>query len=67
MLYVPEGCATGYLTLEDDSEIYYNTSANYAPEAARGVRYDDPAFDIQWPGPALVQSENDISWPDFQV
>ena len=67
MLYVPEGCATGYLTLVDDSEIYYNTSEFYAPEAATGVRYDDPFFNIEWPGEIKVLSEADTSWPDFEA
>lgn len=66
MLYVPEGCATGYLTLQDNTEIYYHTSAMYAPEHASGVRHDDPAFGIEWPGAGLVMSDNDVSWPDFQ-
>lgn len=65
MLYVPEGCATGYLTLEDDSEIYYHTSDFYAPDATTGVRYDDPMFDIQWPGAIAVISDNDRNWSDF--
>ena len=65
MLYVPEGCATGYLTLEDNSEIYYLASEFYAPQSATGVRYDDPAFDIRWPGTPTVISDNDASWPDF--
>ncbi len=65
MLYVPEGCATGYLTLEDNSEIYYNTSAFYAPDAATGVRYDDPAFQIDWPREITVLSDNDKNWPDL--
>lgn len=65
MLYVPEGCATGYLTLEDDSEIYYNTSEFYAPQHATGVRWDDPAFGIEWPGEIRVLSDNDKRWPDF--
>ena len=65
MLYVPEGCATGYLTLADNSEIYYHTSEFYAPDAAMGVRYDDPLFDIQWPGEITVLSDNDRGWPDF--
>lgn len=65
MLYVPEGCATGYLTLEDDSEIYYNTSEFLAPGAATGVRYGDPLFNIRWPGEIKVMSENDKNWPDF--
>jgi len=66
MLYVPERCATGFLTLEDDSEIYYLTSDFYAPEAATGVRYDDPAFNIDWPGEIKILSENDESWLDFE-
>ncbi|MEO0616127.1 MAG: dTDP-4-dehydrorhamnose 3,5-epimerase [Pseudomonadota bacterium] len=65
MLYVPEGCATGYLTLEDDSEIYYNTSEFYAPDAATGVRWDDPAFAIDWPEQPTVLSDNDVAWPDY--
>jgi dTDP-4-dehydrorhamnose 3,5-epimerase len=67
MLYVPEGCATGYLTLTPDAEIYYNTSALYAPGHATGVRHDDPAFGIEWPGEARVLSDADRSWPDFSL
>lgn len=66
MLYVPEGCATGYLTLQDDSEIYYNTSEFYAPDAATGIRFDDPLFAIEWPGEIRVISDNDTSWPDYR-
>jgi dTDP-4-dehydrorhamnose 3,5-epimerase len=66
MLYVPEGCAHGYQTLVDDTEIYYQTSKFYAPEAARGVRYDDSAFGIQWPLPVASISEADQSWPDYE-
>jgi dTDP-4-dehydrorhamnose 3,5-epimerase len=64
MLYVPSGCAHGYLTLEDDTEVVYTTSAAYAPGSARGVRHDDPRFGIEWPGPIRVISEADRSWPD---
>ena len=64
-LYIPRGCAAGYLTLKDDSEIYYSTSASYAPEAATGVRFDDPYFAIDWPSDVLVISEQDENWPDF--
>jgi dTDP-4-dehydrorhamnose 3,5-epimerase len=67
MLYVPECCATGYLTLEDDSEIYYNTSEFYAPEVATGIRYDDPAFGIEWPAEIKVLSDNDENWPGFSA
>ena len=65
MLYVPEGCAHGFLTLEDDTEVLYQMSAPYAPESARGVRYDDPAFGIRWPAEVTVISERDRSYPDW--
>jgi len=63
MLYVPERCAHGYQTLEDSTEMYYMTSQFYAPEAARGVRFDDPAFGIQWPLEPTAISEQDRNWP----
>ena len=65
MLYVPEGCATGYQTLVDDTEIYYHTSEFYHPESATGVRHDDPAFSIEWPLPITAISDNDKSWNNF--
>jgi dTDP-4-dehydrorhamnose 3,5-epimerase len=64
MLYVPEGCAQGYLTLADNTEIYYHTSEFYHPESASGVRYDDPEFGIAWPGEIAVMSQQDQHWPD---
>ena len=63
MLYVPEMCAHGYQTLEDDTEMHYMTSAFYTPAAARGVRFDDPAFGIEWPLPVASVSEQDRNWP----
>ena len=63
MVYVPEHCAHGCQTLEDCTEIYYMTSAVFTPSAVRGVRFDDPAFGIQWPLAATVVSEQDRSWP----
>jgi dTDP-4-dehydrorhamnose 3,5-epimerase len=63
MLYVPERCAHGYQTLEDGTEMYYMASEYYAASAARGVRFDDPVFGIQWPLVATVVSEQDRSWP----
>jgi dTDP-4-dehydrorhamnose 3,5-epimerase len=63
MLYVPEGCAHGYQTLEDASEMFYHTSAYYSPEGVRGGRYDDPAFGISWPLPVAAVSEQDQHWP----
>ena len=66
MLYVPEGFAHGYQTLEDNSEVYYLVSQFYAPDAERGVRWNDPAFDIEWPETSdLVISEKDKSWPAY--
>jgi len=66
MLYVPEGCAHGYQTLADETELSYETSAVYAPELARGVRYDDPAFEIAWPIAITSISDADRSWPDYE-
>lgn len=63
--YIPEGCAHGYLTLSDDAVLTYTTSQSYAPAAAKGVRFDDPAFGIHWPGDIRVISTADRSWPDF--
>ena len=63
MLYVPEHCGHGYQTLEDNTEMFYMTSAFYTPGAARGARFDDPAFGIAWPLPASVVSEQDRNWP----
>jgi dTDP-4-dehydrorhamnose 3,5-epimerase len=64
MLYVPEGCAHGFLTLADATEVAYQMSAPYAPAAARGVRWDDPAFGIEWPGEVLVINDRDRGYPD---
>jgi dTDP-4-dehydrorhamnose 3,5-epimerase len=66
MLYVPEGCAHGFQTLVPDTEAFYQVSAAYAPEAEHGVRWDDPAFGIEWPrADGRVLSPKDASWPDF--
>lgn len=66
-LYVPEGCAQGFLTLEDDTEVFYQISEYYAPEATRGVRYDDPAFGVEWPAPVEVIKDRDANFPDFEA
>jgi dTDP-4-dehydrorhamnose 3,5-epimerase len=63
MLYVPEGCAHGYQTLEDRTDLYYMTSQYFTPSAARGARFDDPAFGIIWPLVPTAISEQDRSWP----
>lgn len=63
MLYVPELCAHGYQSLQEDTEMYYMTTAYFCPAAVRGVRFDDPAFGIEWPLAATVISEQDRRWP----
>ena len=68
MLYVPKGCAHGFQTLEDNTEIFYQMSEFYHPESACGVRWNDPAFGIQWPaGVPVILSERDRHWPDYRV
>jgi len=65
MLFIPEGCAHGFLTLQDDCEVFYQMSEFYHPESARGVRWNDPAFAIDWPGKVSVISARDASYVDF--
>jgi dTDP-4-dehydrorhamnose 3,5-epimerase len=65
MLHIAEGLAHGFLTLTPDAEVVYQISTAYNPEAAAGVRFDDPAFAIEWPAPPLVISERDRTYPDF--
>jgi dTDP-4-dehydrorhamnose 3,5-epimerase len=65
-LFVPEGFAHGFQTLEDDTDVSYQVSAFYTPGAEAGARYNDPAFDIQWPLPIGVISDKDANWPDFE-
>jgi dTDP-4-dehydrorhamnose 3,5-epimerase len=62
-LYIPEGCAHGYLTLEPRTEVVYQTSAFYARDHATGVHHADPAFGIEWPADVEVLSERDRTWP----
>ncbi len=63
--YVPKGCAHGYITLTDNAEVTYNVSAGYAPQSARGVRWNDPAFAIKWPMKPRVINARDDTYPDF--
>ena len=65
MLYMPEGFAHGFLTMEDNTEIFYQMSEFYEPSSARGVRWNDPAFGIEWPAHISTISERDRSYPDF--
>jgi dTDP-4-dehydrorhamnose 3,5-epimerase len=64
-LYVPHGCAHGFLTLADNSEVLYHMSETYKPEAGRGVRWNDPAFNIVWPDSPRIMHERDRSYPNF--
>jgi dTDP-4-dehydrorhamnose 3,5-epimerase len=66
MLYIPEGCAHGFLTLEDETEVFYLMSEFYHAESAGGVRWDDPAFAIAWPEEVQVISERDATYPAFE-
>jgi dTDP-4-dehydrorhamnose 3,5-epimerase len=65
MLYVPEGCAHGFQTLEDDSEVFYQMSERYSAEHARGVRWNDPALGIEWPPAERIMTDRDRTYPDF--
>lgn len=65
MIYIPKGCAHGFLTLEPDTEVFYQMSEVYNAESARGVRWDDPAFGIRWPEKVQVISERDRACQDF--
>lgn len=67
-LFIPEGCAHGFQTLDDDTEILYLISTPYEASAGRGVRWDDPAFGIVWPDPGYtgrILSDRDATYPDY--
>ncbi len=63
MLLIPPGCATGYLTLEPETDLFYQTTVRFQPDAASGVRYDDPFFGVVWQGPIALVSAQDRNWP----
>ncbi|MEN3793067.1 dTDP-4-dehydrorhamnose 3,5-epimerase [Fulvimarina sp. MAC3] len=65
MMYVPKGCAHGFVTMTDDTEALYLVSDFYAPDAERGVRFNDPKFAIEWAVEPVEVSEKDGKWPDF--
>ena len=67
MLYMPEGFAHGFQTLDDNTEVFYQVSQFYTPQSERGIRYNDPAFGIEWPLAVSVISEKDKSWRDFEA
>ncbi len=66
MVYVPRGCGHGLLTLEDQTEVHYQMSEFYHSELSRGFRWNDPAFQIEWPDQPVIMSERDRSYPDFE-
>lgn len=66
-LLIPAGCAHGFLTLSDDCTALYMMTDYYAPELARGVRWNDPAFSIQWPAEPSEILERDANYPDFDM
>ncbi len=65
VLFVPEGFAHGFQTLENQTEVFYQVSEFYTPGAEKGARYNDPAFGIDWPLPVSVISEKDAGWADY--
>ncbi len=65
LLYVPEGMAHGFQTMEDDTEVFYQMSQVYHPESARGVRWDDPIFAVQWPPADRIISDRDRAYAAF--
>ena len=67
MFYVPEGFAHGYQTIVDNSEVFYQTSQFYQPDAECGYRWNDPAFGIQWPHEVTQISNKDKGYPDIQL
>jgi len=67
MLYIPENFAHGFITLEDNTEVFYQMSEFYYPECARGVRWNDPAFSIQWPMNVKVISDRDNGYNDYNI
>lgn len=66
MVYVPPGCGHGFLTLKDETEVFYQISEFYKPELARGVRWNDPSFQIVWPAAVEIISERDSSYVNFE-
>ena len=67
MLYIPTGFAHGFQTLRDDTEVLYQMASYYVPESGRGVRWNDPAFGIQWPDDERIIIARDNEYPDFRA
>jgi dTDP-4-dehydrorhamnose 3,5-epimerase len=67
MLYIPGGFAHGFQTMEDNTEVFYQMSQVYSPEHSNGVRWNDPAFGIQWPPDDRIIIDRDLNYPDFTL
>jgi dTDP-4-dehydrorhamnose 3,5-epimerase len=67
MLYIPPGFAHGFQTMSDNTEVFYQMSQLYSPEHARGVRWNDPVFGIQWPADERIIIDRDLNYPDFTL
>ena len=66
-LLIPEGCAHGFLTLQDDCDVLYHMGRMYEPGQAKGFRYDDPAFSIDWPAAPKIIGDADLKWPAINL
>ncbi|MDB5533112.1 MAG: dTDP-4-dehydrorhamnose 3,5-epimerase [Hyphomicrobiales bacterium] len=66
-MFIPEGCAHGFLTLEAETDVLYQMGRPYVPGQARGLRYDDPAIAVEWPASPAVVGAQDLAWPLLQV
>jgi len=67
MFYVPKGFAHGFITLEDHTEVFYQMSEFYAAEHGRGIRWNDPTFEVSWPLVPTMMSERDRTYPNFSL
>lgn len=65
-LYIPPGVAHGFLTLEDNTDVFYQISGKYTPESSHGVRWNDPAFGVDWPAEPLIIADRDKAYSDFR-
>ena len=66
-LYVPSGCAHGFQTLAENSDVRYQMSDEYVPELAAGIRWDDPVLNIDWPGPVTAMNDRDAHYADLDI
>ncbi len=64
-VFVPAGCAHGFLTMQPDTDVMYQISPLHVPGKARGVRWNDPAFGVHWPADPVLMDDRDASWSDY--